>query len=48
MQYIIPDKVYNVLKWVGLVAALGGNGTGTQLRQELIEAHLVSEKAERA
>lgn len=20
MQYIIPDKVYNVLKWVGLVA----------------------------
>lgn len=20
MQYIIPDKVYNILKWVGLVA----------------------------
>lgn len=20
MQYILPDKVYNVLKWVGLVA----------------------------
>lgn len=20
MQYIVPDKVYNVLKWVGLVA----------------------------
>ena len=20
MQYILPDKVYNVLKWVGLIA----------------------------
>lgn len=20
MQYIIPDKVYNILKWVGLIA----------------------------
>ena len=20
MQYILPDKVYNILKWVGLVA----------------------------
>lgn len=20
MQYILPDKVYNVLKWIGLVA----------------------------
>lgn len=47
MQYIIPDKEYNVLKWVGLVA-LGGNGTGTQLWQEIMEAHVISEKEKRA
>lgn len=28
--------------------ALGGNGTGTQLWQEIMEAHVVSEKEKRA
>lgn len=47
MQYIIPDKVYNVLEWVGF-GALRGCGAGTQLRQEIMEAHVVSEKEKRA
>lgn len=48
MQYIIPDKVYNILKWVGLVALpaiatfVGTVGTAVEWPQTTIAVTVIT------
>lgn len=48
MQYIIPDKVYNILKWAGLVALpaiatfVGTVGTAVEWPQTTIAVTVIT------